>query len=115
VVPLVYPLLTHFEVLAEIILHAFNKLSPTFVEHEVECCNQLYGQINNKSSEERLAREKAEKEIMMGQESVPRHESVSRVKKRSVQRTDKQQYVHDDGGGNMLQLLRNNIQGGMGP
>ena len=58
VVPLVYPLLTHFELLSEIILHAFNKLSKSFVENEVLCCNQLFDHINHKSSDEKLKAQK---------------------------------------------------------
>jgi hypothetical protein len=49
VIPLVYPLLTHYEIIAPIILHSLNKLTITFVENEVECCNQLYDHINHKS------------------------------------------------------------------
>ena len=52
VVPLVYPLLTHYELLAEIILHVMNKLSRSFVESEVKFCNQLYDFINNKTASE---------------------------------------------------------------
>jgi hypothetical protein len=52
VIPLVYPLLTHYETLASLVLHALNKLSRSFVEAEVKCCNQLYEYINNKTASE---------------------------------------------------------------
>lgn len=52
VIPLVYPLLTHYETLASLVLHALNKLSRAFVEAEVKCCNQLYEYISNKTASE---------------------------------------------------------------
>jgi hypothetical protein len=52
VIPLVYPLLTHYETLASLVLHALNKLSRSFVEAEVKCCNQLYEYISNKTASE---------------------------------------------------------------
>lgn len=50
VIPLVYPLLTHYELIAEKILHSLNKLTKTFVENEVTCCNELFNHINHKSA-----------------------------------------------------------------
>ena len=38
-VPLIYPLLTHYERLAELILHTLNKLPKPLVEIEVLACS----------------------------------------------------------------------------
>jgi hypothetical protein len=38
VVPLVFPSLIQFERLAALVLHSFNKLSPTFIDNEIKCC-----------------------------------------------------------------------------
>ena len=51
-VPLIYPLLTHYERLAELILHTLNKLPKPLVEIEVLACSQLYEYIANKSASE---------------------------------------------------------------
>ena len=51
-VPLIYPLLTHYERLADIILHTLNKLPKPLVEIEVIACSQLYEYIANKSASE---------------------------------------------------------------
>jgi sensor histidine kinase YesM len=51
-VPMSYPLLTHYERLAEIILHTLNKLPKPLVEIEVVACSQLYEYVANKSASE---------------------------------------------------------------
>ena len=56
VVPLTYPLLTHYELLAAIILHALNKLTRSFVENEVKCTNQLYDYISRKTASENASK-----------------------------------------------------------
>lgn len=48
--------------IAEIILHSLNKLTKTFVENEVTCCNQLYDHINHKSGQETLKKVAEKKE-----------------------------------------------------
>jgi hypothetical protein len=62
VVPLVYPLLTHYERIAEIILHSLNKLSKNFVENEVTCCNELYDNLNHKAGSAALKKKAEQKE-----------------------------------------------------
>lgn len=48
IIPIVYPLLVHYERLAYYILHSLNKLTKKFVENEVKSCNQLYSYIGKK-------------------------------------------------------------------
>jgi hypothetical protein len=56
VIPLIYPLMTHYEHVTELILHTLNKLSRVFVENEVKCCSQLYDYISNKSASDSAAK-----------------------------------------------------------
>lgn len=48
IVPIVYPLLIHYEKLAYYILHSLNKLTKKFVENEVKSCNQLFMYVGKK-------------------------------------------------------------------
>jgi hypothetical protein len=42
IIPIVYPLMIHYERLTYLILHAFNRLTKQFIENEVKSCNELY-------------------------------------------------------------------------
>ena len=48
VVPIVYPLLVHYERLTYYILNAFNRLTKKFIENEIKCCNELFVYIGKK-------------------------------------------------------------------
>lgn len=48
IIPIVYPLLVHYEVLAYLILHSINKLTKKFVENEVKSCSSLFNYIGKK-------------------------------------------------------------------
>jgi hypothetical protein len=48
VVPIVYPLLIHYEKLTYLLLHAFNRLTKKFIENEIKCCNELFTFIGKK-------------------------------------------------------------------
>jgi hypothetical protein len=48
VIPMVYPLLTHYEKLTYFILHSFNRLTKKFIENEIKCCNELFVYIGKK-------------------------------------------------------------------
>lgn len=48
IVPIVYPMLVHYERLAYYILHSMNKLTKKFLENEVKCCNQLFNYMGKK-------------------------------------------------------------------
>ncbi len=39
IVPIVYPMIVHYERLAYYILHSMNKLTKKFLENEVKSCN----------------------------------------------------------------------------
>lgn len=48
IVPLVYPLLIHYERITYLILHAFNRLTKKFIENEIKSCNELFLYVGKK-------------------------------------------------------------------
>jgi hypothetical protein len=48
IVPLVFPLIVHYEKITYLILHSFNRLTKKFVENEIKSCNELFLYIGKK-------------------------------------------------------------------
>lgn len=79
IVPLVYPMLVHYERLAYYILHSLNKLTKKFVENEVKCCNQLFSYIGKKQGSSVTNDNQAANNLMKKPEARKENKQLMRV------------------------------------